>query len=534
MAFKETTRTFTYQTRLHLNPIETVVLDDCAEYFSHIERRLFAAIASGKDPLQQKSPYIKKYGITARHFNALRVQLEGKIAAIKAGQTRQLAEIELKIPELKKRIKKLEAKKVNQAIIHQKKRLCFNLEKKLERLQHDKDVNKVSLCFGSKKLFRAQFNLQANGYRNREEWSKEWKIARSDSFFLLGSKDEISGNQSCTASLQEDGSLNLRIRLPDFFCSTHGKYLTVTGVQFKYGHHNILKALQSCEERKQLLKSKNTSAKEFGVPISYRFKRDQKGWRVFVSLPVPKTLLTTSSNSGVIGVDINANHLSITETDRFGNAVSSKKIALNTYGKTMHQTKAIVGDACTQMIVLAKEKGKTIVLEQLDFSKKKLELKDRGNSKYARMLSSLAYSQIINNIKSQGWRTGVEIAEVNPAYTSIIGRTKFAKRYGLTVHSAAALVIGRRHLRTSERVPRHLENIPDGKGGHVTLSLPVRNRDKHVWSTWRIINQQFRTVHAAHFRARNRSSRSKPSPETNPISEFDGETPSRELVNSTA
>ena len=534
MASKETNRIFTYQTRLQLSSIETAILDDCAQYLSHIERRLFAEISAGKDPLQQKFLYIRKYGITARHFNALRVQLEGKMAAIEAFQTKQLAKIALKIPELKKRIKKLEVKKYNPMVIHQKKRLCFNLEKKLERLQHDKATNKVGLCFGSKKLFKAQFNLQANGYQSHEEWSKEWKMARSNSFFLLGSKDEASGNQSCSAAIQEDGSFHLRIRLPDFFCSRRGKYLILTGIQFKHGHSNILTALQSCKERKQLLKLKNTSAKEFGIPISYRFKRDHKGWRVFVSLPIPKKQKTTSSNAGVIGVDINANHLSVTETDRFGNPIATKKIALNTYGKTRHQTAAVVGDACTQIIVLAKEKGKTIVLEKLDFSKKKLELKDRGNPKYARMLSSLTYSQIINNIQSQGWKTGVEIAEVNPAYTSIIGRTKFAKRYGLTVHSAAALVIGRRHLRTSERVPRHLENIPDGKGGHVTLSLPVRNRDKHVWSTWRIINQKFKTVHAAHFRARNRSLRSKSSLATYPIPEFDGEIPSREFVNSTA
>jgi hypothetical protein len=38
------------------------------------------------------------------------------------------------------------------------------------------------------------------------------------------------------------------------------------------------------------------------------------------------------------------------------------------------------------------------------------------------------------------------VTEVNPAYTSVIGRNKFSCRYGLSSHSAAALVIARRSL----------------------------------------------------------------------------------------
>ncbi len=57
---------------------------------------------------------------------------------------------------------------------------------------------------------------------------------------------------------------------------------------------------------------------------------------------------------------------------------------------------------------------------------------------------------------------------VNPAYTSVIGRINYAKRHGLSIHLAAALTIGRRYLRFSERVPSSLSEIPDGKDSHVT------------------------------------------------------------------
>ena len=103
-------------------------------------------------------------------------------------------------------------------------------------------------------------------------------------------------------------------------------------------------------------------------------------------------------------------------------------------------------------------------------------------------------------------RNGVEVQEVNPAYTSIIGRVKFAKRYGFSVHHAAAWVIARRSLKFSEKPPSSLKDIPDGKSGHVALSLPARNRDEHVWAFWRRLGKKVSVALAAHFRAmKNRS-----------------------------
>jgi len=37
----------------------------------------------------------------------------------------------------------------------------------------------VRLCFGSRTLFRAQFDLDANGYDLLDQWRKDWQHARS-------------------------------------------------------------------------------------------------------------------------------------------------------------------------------------------------------------------------------------------------------------------------------------------------------------------------------------------------------------------
>src|SRR5450755_3714768 len=72
----------------------------------------------------------------------------------------------------------------------------------------------VRLCFGGKKLFRAQFDLVANDYADHAAWHADWQARRAQEFALLGSKDETSGNQSCTASVGCTGAITLRLRLP--------------------------------------------------------------------------------------------------------------------------------------------------------------------------------------------------------------------------------------------------------------------------------------------------------------------------------
>ena len=85
------------------------------------------------------------------------------------------------------------------------------------------------------------------------------------------------------------------------------------------------------------------------------------------------------------------------------------------------------------------------------------------------MLSSFSYGKVKAYFVSRGYREGVEVNQVNPAFSSVIGRVKFMERYGLSVHQAAALVLARRLLGCSERIPR-LRVAPVGNGVHVAFT----------------------------------------------------------------
>jgi len=202
----------------------------------------------------------------------------------------------------------------------------------------------------------------------------------------------------------------------------------------------------------------------------------------------------------VIALDINSDHLAVVETDRFGNLVRSLNIPLHLRNLSKDQTRALIGDASAQIIALCEETKKSLVLENLDFKKKRAQLREKSPA-YSRMLSAFAYAAISVHLKSRGQARGVGVYGVNPAFTSLIGRVKFAKRYGITIHIAAAFCIGRRFLGVSERMPQGQREIPDGKGGHVTLDLPGRNRSRHVWHQWRQLNTKLSAALTAHFRA---------------------------------
>ncbi len=459
----------TYQTRLSVEAKPQKALEAYAELMSRVERSLFSCIMAGMPASSLKSEYLKKFGITARQFNACRVEIEGKIQAQKVLNHQRIADLEALIHKLEK--KKRSTKKQH----FFKQRRLNRLRHKLHQLKEDRSKGIVRICFGTRKLFRKQFA------QSPDQWKIQWKNARNHSFFTLGSKDETSGNQTCTAKENEDGSLTLRLRLPNALHQDHGKYLEFSNVFFSYGHQKILSALDS-------------------TAISYRFHQDKKGWRLFPSIALPEPTWKSESRLGVIGVDINIDHLAVVETDRFGNPLSIKRIPCTCYGKTQKQSLAEIGDAAVSLVDLAVASKKPLVLERLDFQKKKQELKRNPSCHYKRMLSSFAYNRIQTAIQSRAYRDGIHVYQVNPAYSSLLGRLKFSRHYGLTIHQAAALCIGRRFLGLSEKLASQTHLVSDNRGSHVTFSVPVRNRKTHAWTHLSKVLRKLQAALAEHFR----------------------------------
>ena len=481
-----------------------------AELYGRVERKLFAAVAADRTAAALKGEYLKQHGIPARMFNGVRVSLEGKIASVQEQQKVRVDSLRGRITQAEKQID-LAVQRGRLAQAHQKRRRLSNLRHRLVALEADVTAGRVRLCFGSKRLWHRQHDLAANGYDSHAEWLADWQDARSDEFFVLGSRDETGGCQLCVASVADDGTLTLRLRMPDCLSTQHGKYLTIEGVHFNHGQEQVLSALESNAEYARCRREHGEQAAratELGQAISYRFKQDRKGWRVFATTEMMAVPVVTDRSRGAIGVDLNADHLAVCETDASGNYVNAFSVPLVTYGKSKHQAEAIIGNAVASVVAFAREVGKPVVIEKLDFRQKKAVLEGESH-RYSRMLSSFSYGKIKACFLSRGYRQGVEIHQVNPAFSSIIGRVKFMERYGLSVHQAAALVLARRLLGGSERIPRRWV-APIGNGVHVAFTVPVRKRVKHVWTYWGAISGQLRPALAAQHRLGKRRRRPNP------------------------
>ena len=473
-------------------------LDAYAELYGKVEHKLFADVAAGSSAASLKSAYLKRHGIPARMFNT--VCLEGKVASVREQQKLRVDDLQRRIARAERQIAEAsERGRLDQ--VHQKKRRLSHLRHRLAGLEDDIAVGRARLCFGSKRLWRKQHHLEQNGYASHEEWLRDWRDARSDEFFVLGSHDETAGCQLCVATIADDGTLTLRLRMPDCLAGQHGRFVTIRGVHFNHGHEQVLAAVESNTEYARCRREYGEKAARetsLGQAISYRFKRDTKGWRVFLTSGMVDVPVVTDRRRGAIGVDLNADHLAVAETDASGNYTDAFRVPLVTYGKSQHRAEAIIGDAVASVVAYAREAGKPIVIEKLDFRQKKASLEGESH-RYSRMLSSFSYGKIKAYFMSHGYRQGVEVHQVNPAFSSVIGRVKFMERYGLSVHQAAALVLARRSLGCSERIPRRWV-APIGNGVHVAFTVPARKRVKHVWTYWGAVSGQLRPALAAQHR----------------------------------
>ncbi|MFO7726063.1 MAG: IS200/IS605 family accessory protein TnpB-related protein [Oceanipulchritudo sp.] len=479
----------TFETRLdrrETGPETGQFLSAFAELYGTVERSLYAERVKGGTRNELKRDFQRRFGINARQFNSVWTGLDGKIRARKEGYKREREELESKIRRAKKDISKAQ-KKTESFVVHQKKRRLIGLGHRLERVKEAMKRDIPPLCFGSKKRFRAQFDG-----REHSGWLGKWRKARSSQIYLVGSKDETAGCQVCQLT-RVAGQLVLNIRVPSALQERFGKGVSIPIPAFKYGQDVIDAALESNAlraqfKRKDMQQEHGTDLyKDLGRALTYRFVHDKKGWRILVSVEREKASIIKVSREalGGIGIDINVDHVALVDMDRHGNPVHTMRIPWNTRGKSTGQSLALTRDVAKQIVTYAREREKPIIHERLDFKQKKRDLKTAGEN---RRLSSFAYSTLISAIQACAFREGVETFSVNPAYTSVIGRVKFARRYGLGSHQAAALAIARRHFRFNERVPMRPAPVFFGRY-HVTFWPLEKMAGEHVWKRWARVNR---------------------------------------------
>ena len=116
-------------------------------------------------------------------------------------------------------------------------------------------------------------------------------------------------------TVADDGTLTLRLRMPDCLADQHGKYLTIEGVRFAYGHEQVLaahcRATPSTLGTGVSMATRQLARPNWAKPSATGSSGTRKGWRVFATTQMMDVAVVTDKRRGAIGVDLNADHLAV-------------------------------------------------------------------------------------------------------------------------------------------------------------------------------------------------------------------------------
>jgi len=345
-----------------------------------------------------------------------------------------------------KELEKEKAKNTHSQIYHRLRQLFPELPTKYidsaiyKAKQYPTDK---SVVFGGKGLFEKLCKNHLTG-KAREKLKKQWREYRQGILISIGSKAD-KGN-----------------RLARFENINGQLYLRITTGRREFVYAKVLREPSNSKDKwltfmAMLLESWQTK-NYFAYTIELKL-RDGEVYGT-VSFEIPTLEVKYTKENGVIAIDTNASpiHLVIAEVSKAGELLSYQTISLyNLLGLSQNTKDHQEWILAHQLLDLAIQKGKAIAVENL----KKLRNGKRGDgkAKLRKRLHQWNAKKFLQKLKRVAMIKGVEVIEVHPAYTSVIGMLKYAPQLNIDKDIAGAYVIGRRALGFKEDTPENYEKL---------------------------------------------------------------------------
>jgi len=303
--------------------------------------------------------------------------------------------------------------------------------------------NPKKLVFGSRKLFEQLSRNHLTGKR-REKLKAKWRESRQGNLYSRGDK-------------YKQGNLNLRLQWIN-----DKLYLRINTGNRQYVYAKVIRNVNRKNDKWidfmfMLLKAKESNS---WFPYSVRLKLKNGKVYAFISIEEKLPPVTIKKDNGIIGIDINAYpfHLALAFVSKDGNLEKYQSISLDELLEANSEKRQYLEwQIAHEIIKLAKEERKAIAIENLE----KLPKGKRGDgfAKLRNRLQKWSYKRLLEKIEILAKRNGIEIRKVNPAYTSIIGKLKYAPQYNIDKDIAAAFVIARRGLGFKENIPKNYKEL---------------------------------------------------------------------------
>ena len=445
---------FTITTELKLNKeynqLVGKYISDYIELFNKIQRLTFHRIKNyyiknGKITQEDKniiySQLKEEFNLTTRAIDAILSNMLGRYEAIKEIKKFERKSLERKISTLEKELTRLKDERTLQRInlnnnlkdfnfvkyknlkikIYWKENRLNTKKQKLKNLKNEIETGKYKVCFGTKKLLQKDY--------------KEFLKKRDSEIYFLGR----AGEKSCNNNFQ----VEYNSKINQFYFRIR-KEIDLENDKFVYGQFNFNNKAHT-NLLKNLLKTKESA-------LTYRIKvKDNKVLlQIIYNFEHNKDLCITRNSYGVVGVDFNKGFVSVSETDKYGNLINTFNIDYQ-YSKGT-QTIRDFQNIAIRLKDYCLNTGKDLVIEKLDFTKKKDNLISKRGKKYNEMLSTLAYSKFDSIITSKYAKNRIFLHKVNPAWTSWIAKQKYCPKMKLNIHSGASYVIARRGMLLKDKV----------------------------------------------------------------------------------
>ncbi|MFX1475803.1 MAG: hypothetical protein ACFFCO_10065, partial [Promethearchaeota archaeon] len=233
---------------------------------------------------------------------------------------------------------------------------------------------------------------------------KEWRSLRMNQLFSSG--DKSKGGNLNLRLLQKENQLHLRMNVGLCEWIYVPVYLASQIPRFVAGKT------------------------AYGVRVLRRGKHYELRINYEESHPVP----TIGFQQGAVGLDFNHDTIDLAVTNTQGQLKKTYTIDCPSLTCTKRGKRAwLIGNLAKKVVRFAKYWRRGLVLERLE---------DVARSKPNQ--HKFTHRKFLEAVMRCAEREGVMVHQVNPAYTSVIGRWKYASYYHITVHQAAALVIARR------------------------------------------------------------------------------------------
>ncbi|MFJ9099604.1 IS200/IS605 family accessory protein TnpB-related protein [Streptomyces sp. NPDC102405] len=352
---------------------------------------------------------------------------------------------------------------------HAKSRRLRTLKARLTAVEADWAAGRVRVVRGGKRLANTRHHLQAAGL-NEHAWRQRWQAER---MFLAadGESGKRFGNE--TIRVTDTGQISLKLPAPlaRLANAPHGRYVLDAAVAFQHRGQEWLDRIT------------------VNRAVAYCIHHDVARGRWYVTASwqratAPALPLQAALARGVVGVDMNDDHLAAWQLDVHGNPVGEPQRFFYDLTGTAEHRDAQIRHALTRLLHHARRCGAAaIAIEDLDFTDGTSREKHGRNKRFRRLVSRFPTAKLKARLVSMAAEQDIAIVAVDPAYTSRWGAQHWQKPLTtptrtISRHDAAGIAIGRRALGHPIRrrtTPPH-DDQSDRRGHRTAQARPDTRR----------------------------------------------------------